>query len=213
MHESQTVTQDLCLKLEFTIKSIEETSVECYKITSSTGVAFFARQIYLQTLVLDRLYSGCVLLPAHIEELENSTIIVACESCALNYLNRSEHSRFLLSQKLYKKGYEKYAVEISLDYLESKNLLSDYRFSLAWLRERRIKNPEGRVKLYGELLKRGVDCSTADNALDEFFIEFSEEEFAQKAYRKLFRQGFSNDKIIEKLYKKGFSSKLIKNLF
>ncbi|MCR4789442.1 MAG: RecX family transcriptional regulator [Treponemataceae bacterium] len=159
---------------------------------------------------MENLYADCQIPENQVYELIDSTIAFSVENQAMNYLNRSEHSRFLLTQKLLKKGFDSKGIEKALDYLESLNYLSDYRFAMAWLRTRRLSVSEGRSKLHSELLSRGVNAKIAKEALDEFFEEFPEEELIEKAIEKLKRMSCPQEKLTEKLMKKGFSMSLIK---
>ena len=90
--------------------------------------------------------------------------VYAAERAASVYLERCEQSRFLLTGKLLRKGYEKTAVQTALDYLEQKGWLSDMRFAEAWLRNRAIHHAEGPERLRMELIARGINAKTAADA-------------------------------------------------
>ncbi len=74
---------------------------------------------------------------------------------ALDFLARREHSRFELSKKLTSREFPADDITFLLDKLEQENLLSDERFTEAYVnwRSRRGYGPE-RIKR--ELLERGV---------------------------------------------------------
>ena len=146
-----------------------------------------------------------------LEELLLAGYALLAEREALNYLNRCEHSRFLLSQKLQKKGHSQQAIELAFDYLETKNYLSDRRFAISWLRNRRITNSEGRTKLFQHLLSRGISKAIAEDALDEFYEEFSEFTMLEKAFSKCLRQNLSKEKLEKKLISWGFSYSMIRD--
>ena len=107
------------------------------------------------------------------------------------------------------KQIDKSAINSVLDYLESVNLLNDYRFSSAWLRTRSINHFEGRIRLSAELQNRGVEKESAKKALDEFFSDKDEQELCKKAYKKLQKSKKSEEKSILALQRLGFSNKEI----
>ena len=197
--------------LHILIESVEEVSGECVKIIPSKGPSFFLRLSYLTSILPEQVCAGQSFSDDKLEELLLAGYALLAEREALNYLNRCEHSRFLLSQKLQKKGHSQQAIELAFDYLESKNYLSDRRFAISWLRNRRITNSEGRTKLFQHLLLRGISKSIAEDALDEFYEEFSELTMLEKAYSKCLRQNLSKEKLEKKLISWGFSYSMIRD--
>ena len=197
--------------LHILIESVEEVSGECVKIIPSKGSSFFLRLSYLTSILPEQVCVGQSFSDDKLEELLLAGYALLAEMEALNYLNRCEHSRFLLSQKLQKKGHSQQAIELAFDYLETKNYLSDRRFAISWLRNRRITNSEGRTKLFQHLLLRGISKSIAEDALDEFYEEFSELTMLEKAYSKCLRQNLSKEKLEKKLISWGFSYSMIRD--
>ena len=197
--------------LHILIESVEEVSGGCVKVIPAKGPSFFLRLSYLTSITPEQVYAGQSFCNEKADELILASFAFLAEREALNYLNRREHSRFLLSQKLQKKGHSIEAIQQAFDYLESKNYLSDRRFAISWLRNRRITKSEGRTKLFQHLLARGISKQIAENALDEFYEEFSEFTMLEKAYAKCLRQNLSQEKLEKKLISWGFSYSLIKN--
>lgn len=197
--------------LHILIESVEEVSGECVKIIPAKGPSFFLRLSYLTSIMPEQVCAGQNFTDEKVDELLLAGYAFLAERDALNYLNRCEHSRFLLSQKLQKKGHSLEAIELAFDYLEGKNYLSDRRFAISWLRNRRITKSEGRTKLIQHLLARGISKSIAEESLDEFYEEFSEITMLEKAYSKCLRQNLSQEKIEKKLISWGFSYSMIKN--
>ena len=197
--------------LHILIDSVEEVSGECVKIIPAKGPSFFLRLSYLTSIMPEQVCAGQNFTDEKVDELLLAGYAFLAERDALNYLNRCEHSRFLLQQKLQKKGHSLEAIEHAFDYLEGKNYLSDRRFAISWLRNRRITKSEGRTKLIQHLLARGISKSIAEESLDEFYEEFSEITMLEKAYSKCLRQNLSQEKIEKKLISWGFSYSMIKN--
>ena len=197
--------------LHILIDSVEEVSGECVKIIPAKGPSFFLRLSYLTSIMPEQVCAGQNFTDEKVDELLLAGYAFLAERDALNYLNRCEHSRFLLSQKLQKKGHSLEAIELAFDYLEGKNYLSDRRFAISWLRNRRITKSEGRTKLIQHLLARGISKSIAEESLDEFYEEFSEITMLEKAYSKCLRQNLSQEKIEKKLISWGFSYSMIRD--
>ncbi len=193
------------------IDSVEEVSEGCIKILPFKGPSFFIRTVYLTTIDSSKLIANQQFNEKETEELIFAGFAFLAEREALNYLNRSEHSRFLLTQKLQKKGHKKDSINVALDYLEEKNYLSDYRYAISWLRNRRISKSEGKVKLFQHLLSRGVHKDIAQDALSEFYEEFSEFAMLEKAYSKCLKQNLTQENIDKKLIFWGFSPAMIKD--
>ncbi len=195
------------------IKSVEPTSYEgMYKLTPEQGVVFYARQEYLSGIELDNIQCGSEFVDDDEEALLDAGLICAVELKAVSYLARSEQCRFGLKRKLLAKQYKSEYIDKALFFLESKNYMSDERYAVAWLNDRRINHYEGQTKLLLELQSRGIDKAVATDAVKEFFTDNDEEEICRKAYERFVKKGKSEDKLIEALLKAGFAYKMIKNV-
>lgn len=195
------------------IKNVQEQSAEgLYTVTAFTGAAFFIRQEYLSSIKIDDIIENVEFLDEKEDELINAGFAVAAEYKAVDYLSRAEQSKFGLSRKLLLKGYQKNVINMVLLYLESKNYLSDYRYAIAWLHSRRINHFEGRSRLLGELILRGIDRETVNKALDNYFGEYDESAICKKAMENLVKKGKLNDELISYLVKAGFSYKMIRTV-
>ena len=195
------------------IKAIEPTSYEgMYKLTPEQGVVFYARQEYLPGITLDAVQPGSEFANDDEEALLDAGLICAVEIKAVSYLARSEQCKFGLKRKLLTKQYKAEYIDKALSFLESKNYLSDERYAVAWLNDRRINHFEGQTKLLLELQSRGIDKVVAAEAVKDFFTENDEEEICKKAHERFVKKGKSEDKLIEALLKAGFAYKLIKRV-
>lgn len=196
-----------------TIKSIAETSYSgMFKVSFTEGAPFFVRQEYLHSIdvydiVPDKEYSD-----EQTNELLDAGLASAVELKAVDYLARAEQSRFGLTRKLIEKKYDKKYVQMAMDFLESKNYLSDERFSRAWLHGRKINHYEGRTRLLAELQSRGISKEVASAAVEEFFVENDEMEICQKAYQRFIKRGKEGDKLIAAMMQAGFTYKMIKQV-
>ena len=193
------------------IKSIRETSYPgMFKVSPENGAAFFIRKEYLSEVDFDSINDAADLSEELFNKLLDAGFVCVVELKAVQYLARAEQSRFGLTRKLLEKKYNKQYVEMALDYLESKNYLSDERFASAWLNSRRINHYEGTSKLKAELQVRGISREIADKAVKEFFTENDEFEICKKAYLKFQKAGKDEDKLIASMMKAGFTYKMIK---
>ena len=193
------------------IKSIRETSYPgMFKVSPENGAAFFIRKEYLSEVDFDSINDAADLSEELFNKLLDAGFVCVVELKAVQYLARAEQSRFGLTRKLLEKKYNKQYVEMALDYLESKNYLSDERFAAAWLNSRRINHYEGTSKLKAELQVRGISREIADKAVKEFFTENDEFEICKKAYLKFQKAGKDEDKLIASMMKAGFTYKMIK---
>ena len=195
------------------IHNTEQVSPEVLKITSDTGLAFFIRTAYLKTVNPEDIVPDSVFDSEEETEIIDAGLAYGAEVKAMDYLSRCEQCRSGLMRKLLNKNHEKKHIELALDYLEGKKYLSDERFSRSWLNSRKINHSEGRMKLTGELLSRGISKEIVTESLNEYFEENDEEELCRKDFRKISRTCSDKEKITRRLMAHGFSYALIKRVF
>ncbi len=193
-----------------TITDIKQISGDCYKITISSGSAFFIRAVYLQQIREEELVLNATFSESFAWDLVRAGLCFSAEKKGMEYLARGEQSRYLLSLKLAKKGFDKESVSLALGYLENKKYLDDGRFAEAWLRNRMISKYEGPTKLCIGLQSRGISRDVASLAIQRFLIEYPEEYLLVKASEKFLRLGKKEEKLISALQKSGFSWQMIK---
>ena len=194
------------------VLSKEQVSAEVMKISSDSGLAFFIRNFYLKIVKPESIFENAEFLDEEEQDIVDAGLAFAAESKAVEYLSRSEQSRFGLAKKLGNKNYERKSIEMALDYLEFKNYLSDERFARAWLNSRRINHSEGRTKLAAELASRGISKEISRIALDDFFSENTEIELCKRDFFKISKSCADSEKIIRRLVVHGFSYSIIKKV-
>ena len=193
------------------ISSINPTSYAgMYKVIPAEGPSFFVRPEYLPGINFDLIAKDVEYNDSQTEIFLDAGLACVVELKAVAYLARCEQSRFGLNRKLTEKGFEKKYIMMALDLLESKNYLSDFRFSTAWLHSRKINHYEGRSRLLSELMSRGISKEISNQALDDFFEENDEMEICKKACEKLVKKGKADEKLIAAMMQAGFSYKMIK---
>ena len=84
----------------------------------------------------------------------------------MDYLSRREHASHELTQKLLAKGYEEDDVSAALARLTEQGLLSDARFTEAFINQRMTRG-SGPLKIRAELRQKGVSDAMIAEFLDE----------------------------------------------
>ena len=108
---------------------------------------------------------------------------------ALDLLSRREHSRKELFLKLINRFESQEEINLTLDKLEGKKLLSDSRFAEEYVQARRKKG-FGPIKISAELEKRGVYETLISKEIDKFD---DWEKKAALSFKKKFPNGVSKD--------------------
>lgn len=195
----------------YRITSIKIINDSLLQITVDSLNTFYLRKNYLekQNIIFDVEEE---LSQEEFEDCLNAGLTFAVEKKAMEYLAKTEQSRFLLKNKLKKKEHPIFAIEKSLDYLELKGYLNDSRYAMAFLRNRSISHFEGKNRLLQELLQRGVEKKIAQEQIDFFFEEKDEIEICKKALEKLRRNGKKEEKIPSTLEKLGFSYRVFREI-
>lgn len=97
---------------------------------------------------------------------------------AMDYLSRREHSTHELFQKLLaKEEYEADAISEALAHLTEQGLLSDERFTEAYINQR-FKLGSGPLKIRPELRQKGVSDAMIGTFLNEYDAEWQESALA-----------------------------------
>lgn len=100
----------------------------------------------------------------------------------MNFLARREHSQQELQRKLLRKGFESVAITPVLQVLVEQGLLSDERFTEAFINSR-LNRGTGPVKIAMELQQRGVSDELVKANLDERDIQWMKSAIAVRIKR------------------------------
>lgn len=142
----------------------------------------------------------------------------ACRCKAMNLLARAEQCRKGLTAKLAKKGFSQDVILKTLGKLESLGYLDDSRYAEAWTRSRLRSRPEGRSRLIGGLMAKGIASGTAKAAVEAVLAESgspqeTEREALERALEKLLRRsGMTEEKLLIALQRRGFSYSAIRDV-
>jgi len=85
---------------------------------------------------------------------------------AMDYLSRREHGTQELFQKLRLKGYDEADISEALRRLKSDGLLSDERFTEAFINQR-ISRGSGPLKIRAELRQKGISDAMIESLINE----------------------------------------------
>ncbi len=152
-------------------------------------------------------------LPARGDELGEETLAAIeaaresyeAEVKALELLARAEHTRYLLSLKLVRRGIPDRAIRAALDYLEGRRLLDDERYARAWAEERIRKRGEGPSRLVSGLTSRGVAGDLARRVTAELLAGEARQEALARSLARLLKSGRGGgEKAVRRLREEGW---------
>jgi len=177
-------------------------------ITLSNGSSFFIfPEDYTQLdLMPDKVLSAELL--KKIEFLNNISLTY---KKAINILSFAPTTRFLLKQKLLKKGFDDISITKTIERLSEKKLIDDKKFAASWVSLRLSKNPESTFILKSNLLKKGVDRETAEDVLKDLTpdSDLYIESFKKALSKQLRKSSRPTEKIKMSLVRKGYPISLI----
>ena len=100
----------------------------------------------------------------------------------MRLLARREHSTRELQGKLSSRGYARSEISQVLEQLAGRDLLSDRRFTEAFLRSR-LERGQGPLKIRAQLAERGVSASLIDAALEAADVDWDQRAAAARCRR------------------------------
>jgi regulatory protein len=182
------------------------------KVTLSDASSFF---VSMRVWEEAPFHEGDELPVERWNEILSRTTSIRARGQALSLLARSEHSRFLLAQKLLQRGFDMPTITRVLNELQDGGELSDERYAVSWVRGRLRSHPEGRSRLVGGLRNRGVDAALAESAVDEVLAdEGLTMTDAARAYaeRLTRRKALPAAKLADRLYRRGFAGSVVRSV-
>ena len=149
--------------MEFSIKSLRQTSPERISLELSTGEEIKATMGLAAEL---RLFAGKVLEEQELETLRSSAALALCKNHGMELLSYRPMSAKELREKLVQKGETAENTEAAVDWLQSRGFLDDERYSGMVVRHYAGKG-YGAGRIRQELQRRGVARELWDEALKE----------------------------------------------
>jgi regulatory protein len=202
------------------VQGYPEAEDAVYTIELSDGSLFSLKTSYVSV------YKGSFSLLLNedlsVEEIEDFRFAGACyeaEKYALSLIARAEQSSLNLSFKMERREHSKSCVKKVIEELNSKEILSDFRYTEMWLKSRLSHSSKGESpkSLTASLCNRGIERATVSKVLKSL-LDFQEEQKLLEKY--LTKKGLSadlpqNEKSVlkAKLKQEGFSVTAIQSLW
>jgi regulatory protein len=176
----------------------------------------FAFGVHEDLVVKHGLRVGRSLTPEEQQEIEREDQYVRAKQRALDYLAHKPRTEEEVRRKLRRQDVPDLVVEDVVDRLYELDYLDDEAYARDYVRNRFASKKYGPVRIRRELVKRGIDRHTAEEAVDDLFVEkdvqaaartHAEKRWArltdeddprrrkQKVYRYLQRRGFTSSTI------------------
>jgi len=128
---------------------------------------------------------------------------------ALRLLARREHAVGELQQKLIGRGYASDDVASTLQHLQEQNLLSDQRFTEAYVHYR-VQRGDGPLKLHRELELRGVSAEMIEQEFARVDWSAALQQYWQRRYSTAAKDYREWTRQARHLQSRGFGSDLIR---
>lgn len=190
----------------FCVKNVSTIGNGALKIELSDARVVYTRAQYLDV----EISPGQIFFDEFLEKLCMASRIYLAECQAVNILNYSENTRFMLETKLIKKGFSKQEFSPALNYLEARQFLSDERFANIWVRNRLRFKLEGKSVLQAKLMAKGVEFETAKEVVLKHFETVDENELCKKALKKQLQKCKDKEKVFARVLRRGFSYATVK---
>jgi len=154
-----------------------------------------------------------------IEQIIQSEAKKEAKDIALKFLSYRMRSEKEVRDKLKNKEFVKDIIDEVIEDLKRVNLVDDYEFASAWIRDRISNNPRGKALLKQELYKKGIKEETIKKVLREYFKDEDEElNLAKKLLEKRKKRYENLEKKVAKrrmmsfLLRRGFSYDIVKQV-
>ncbi len=184
----------------------------------------FALGLKKSSLLEAGLKKGQEITEEELDELKQKDIEDKNWERVLNYLSYRPRSSSEIRRYLKKKKVEETQTEDIINRLEDLGYLDDLEFAAWWIEQRVRHKPRGRILLYNELAKKGIDKQKIKKALDdltkiveeiyevpekfaddpEAFLAYKSAKKKAKRYKKEPPQK-AKQKLSQYLYRRGFT--------
>jgi len=156
------------------------------------------------------------LTPEQIEVIQQGEVRQECFDVAMDYLTRRLHSRSELTRKLIRKEYLPDMIADVLNDLERMGYVDDSRFAKTKALSAAQHKHHGKRRAQIELMKAGVDRTTANRALDDVYDATDSLAMARDLARKRapslkrFEPLVAKRRLVGMLLRRGFDYETIK---
>jgi regulatory protein len=160
------------------------------------------------------LHNGQDLTETERIQIENAEAESSVRKIALRYRSYRPRSKKEILDFLQKKGFDDSHIHLALVFLDEMKLLDDDEFARMFCRDRLQLKPVGKSSMKHLLYKKGIDKSTVEKILSEFFTVESENLLAQKEAERKYKSVKSlplptqKKRIFEHLVRRGYDTSL-----
>jgi regulatory protein len=123
---------------------------------------------------------------------------------AVSYLARFARSERQVRDYLKRKEYQPDEIADAVSYLHEHKFLNDSSYAEAVVRDR-IRHGDGPLKIKQMLFQKGIDASTQERLLKEFYPQELQVETAEELVRKKMRRSADREKAMRFVASRGFS--------
>jgi len=161
-----------------------------------------------------RLEKGESLTEKRIGEISAGKSENEAKEAALRFLSFRRRTEKEIKNKLREKGFDDKVIRSTIEKLKSYDLVNDYEFATAWIKERLAYKPRGKRLLRQELWKKGIQKDVIDRAIEELCRDESQSALevlrkAQRRYRNL-EPKVARRRMMGLLTRRGFSYETVK---
>jgi len=164
------------------------------------------------------LHTGQRLTPSERKKIEQAEVESTVKKIALRFRSYRPRSTYEIRTYLRKKGYDERMVDSAIQYLVDNKLLNDAEFVRMFCRDRLALKPVGKTAMKHLLLKKGIDTSLIEEALNEFYSAELEATMAIKEAERKYRRIATlpplsqKKKIYEHLLRRGYDSSVSRTI-
>ncbi|MFA6456187.1 MAG: RecX family transcriptional regulator [Bacteroidota bacterium] len=160
------------------------------------------------------LHTGQSLSAEERDEIEHAELESSVKRIALRYRSYRARSTKEIRDYLHKKEFDERYILQALQYLQENNLLNDAEYARMLCRDRMMLRPVGKLTMKQVLMKKGIDRTTIEALLSEYFTTESETALALKEGERKYKRIASlpaltkRKRIYEHLLRRGYDSSL-----
>lgn len=131
---------------------------------------------------------------------------------ALRYISYRPRTVWEVVKKLTQKGYHQDIISHIVLFLKEYGFLDDQEFAEMWLRSRTGEKPCGRVRIYHEMMRKGIDREIIEESLSIITPEKEETMARLLVERKYHKTGFDYKKMEGFLLRRGFEQNIVRKI-
>lgn len=147
------------------------TKIETQKINPRRKSVFidgeFALGLDEEVLYKFGLKKGAGLTEQQIEKITKEERKKEAKEIALKILSFRRRTEKQIKEKLQKKGFEEKTIQATIDKLKEFDLINDFEFATAWVKDRLAYKPRGKKLLKQELWKKGIKKEIIEQVTEE----------------------------------------------